>query len=77
MSITIERQMSPGLFIAHTRSIRGDEGRAMWTLRKLRKSQKCVVTGKQLTKGELHYGPVGNMDYRGWRVHRDWFESQS
>lgn len=77
MSIIVERQMAPGLFVAHTQSIRGDEGHAMWTLRKLRKSQKCVVTGKPLTKGEFHYGPIGNMDYRGWRVHRSFFEDDA
>lgn len=76
MTITVQKHITPGLCIAHTQSIRGSEGRAMWTLRKLRKSQKCVATGAQLNKGEFHWGPVGNMDYRGWRVHRDFMESQ-
>lgn len=72
--ITVDRKMADGLYVISTTSIRGDEGHAMWTLRKLRKNSRCVQTGKPLLKGEEHYGPIGNMDYRGWRVHREYVE---
>lgn len=76
MAITVERMLAPGLFSVSTTSIRGEEGRAMWSLKKLRKDSPCAATGKQLRKGELHYAPIGNMDYRGWRVHRDYMEGE-
>jgi hypothetical protein len=64
------RKMSDGLFVIDT------AGQCdMWTLRKLRKPSKCVATGRQLVKGERHYGPVTNGDHRGWRLHREYVEN--
>ena len=65
----IVRKMTDGLYVIAT----GEHG-AMWTLRKLRKDTECMATRAQLHKGEEHYGPVGNMDYRGWRLHKEFVE---
>lgn len=75
MGITVERKLAEGLYVVWAETIRGVEGRAMWTLRKLRKKSRCVETGKTLNAGEQHYGPIGNMDYRGWRVDREFIET--
>lgn len=68
----IVRCMAEGLYVIET-----GRDQAMWTLRKLRKNTHCAATRQSLLKGEAHYGPVGNMDYRGWRIHRSWVESQA
>lgn len=74
MAIEIIRQLAEGAYVAETTDIRGRCGTSLWTLRRLRKDTLCAQTGKPLKKGEQHYGPLSNNDYRGWRVHRDWFE---
>lgn len=71
-SFPVVRKMDSGLYV-----IRTGMDRDMWVLRKLRKSSKCVATGKQLTKGEQHYAPITHKDHRGWRLHRDYVEAQT
>jgi hypothetical protein len=67
----IVKKMSDGFYIIETH---GET--AMWTLRKLRKVTHCSATRNTLNKGEYHYGPVGNMNYRGWRIHRQFVEER-
>lgn len=69
----VQKKIADGLYVIRVGEC-GDP--AMWTLRRLRKQSKCVATGKRLEKGEQHYGPIGNMDYRGWRIHREYVEQQ-
>lgn len=70
----VVRKMADGLYVIETGSARES---AMWTLRKLRKTAHCAATRLILNKGESHYGPIGNMDYRSWRVHRQFFEERA
>lgn len=76
MAIEIIRQLTEGAYLAETTDIRGRTGTSLWTLRRLRRSTVCAQTGKPLAKGEQHYGPLSNNDYRSWRVHRDYFEKR-
>jgi hypothetical protein len=70
----IVRKMADGLYVIET----GEQAHpTMWTLRKLRKTTHCSATRKTLNKGELHYGPIGNMDYRSWRIHRQFVEERA
>lgn len=66
----VVKRMSDGLYV-----IDAGRDRDMWTLRKLRRESKCVATGRQLSKGELHYGPITNGAHRGWRLHREYVEN--
>lgn len=75
MAIDVIRKIIDGAYIAETTDIRGRSSTSLWTLRRLRKKARCVQTGKELAKGESHYGPLSNNDYRSWRVHRDYFEN--
>lgn len=68
----IVRRMADGLYVVETKG-----HSAMWTLRKLRKKTHCSATRVDINKGEVHYGPIGNMDYRGWRLHREFVEARA
>lgn len=70
----VVRKMADGLYVIETGT---DRRAAMWTLRKLRQRTHCSATRHTLNKGELHYGPVGNMYYRGWRIHRQFVEERA
>jgi hypothetical protein len=67
----IVRRMADGLYVVET----GGHS-ALWTRRKLRKNTHCSATRTDLRKGEMHYGPIGNMDYRGWRIHKNFMEGE-
>ncbi len=74
MAIEIIRKLTEGAYIAETHDVRGRVGTSLWSLCRLRKDTRCAQTGKRLLKGEQHYRPLSNNDYRSWRVHRDYFE---
>lgn len=65
----IIKRLTPGVYLIST-----DGKRALWTLRKLRKTQQCAATRKRLSRGEAHYGPLGNMLYRMLRLDREYVE---
>jgi hypothetical protein len=53
------------------------EGRpGLWTAGKLRKNNWCAATGEKLLKGEVHYRPIGNADYRMRRLARSYVEAE-
>lgn len=58
-------------------SILVDGRKALWTLRTLRRDTRCAVTKVELLKGEKHYGPVTNADFRMLRLHRSYVETQT
>ncbi len=50
-------------------------GRQLWTICKVRKDHKCVITGKPIKKGEQAYRPITNGGNRYERIIPEFFEA--
>ncbi len=50
-------------------------GRQMWSLCKVHKDHKCVITGKPIAKGEQAYRPITNGGNRYERIVPEFFEA--
>ena len=50
-------------------------GRQLWSICKLRKDHKCVMTGKMIKKGEQAYRPITNAGNRYERISPTFFEA--
>ena len=52
-------------------------GRQLWTICKVRKDHKCVITGKAIKKGEQAYRPITtNGGNRYERIVPEFFEAK-
>lgn len=67
--VAVLDQVAPGLCTVEFEGRRG-----LWTTGKLRKDNWCAATGAKLLKGETHYRPIGNADYRMRRLARSYVE---
>jgi len=50
-------------------------GRQMWTICKVRKDHKCVMTEEPIKKGEQAYRPITNAGNRYERISKAFFEA--
>ena len=50
-------------------------GRQLWSICKLRKDHKCVMTGAEIKKGEQAYRPITNAGNRYERIAKAFFEA--
>ena len=50
-------------------------GRQLWTICKVRKDHKCVMTGVEIKKGEQAYRPITNGGNRYERIAQAFFEA--
>lgn len=50
-------------------------GRQLWSLCKVRKYHKCVITGEEIKKGEQAYRPITNAGNRYERIAKAFFEA--
>ncbi len=50
-------------------------GRQLWTICKIRKDHKCVITEKLIKKGEQAYRPITNGGNRYERISKAFFEA--
>ena len=50
-------------------------GRQLWTICKVRKDHKCVITGVEIKKREQAYRPITNGGNRYERISEAFFES--
>lgn len=50
-------------------------GRQWWTICKVHKDHKCVITGKPIKKGEQAYRPITNAGNRYQRIAKAFFEA--
>ncbi len=50
-------------------------GRQLWSICKIRKERKCVMTGKLIKKGEHAYRPITNKGNRYERIAQAFFEA--
>jgi hypothetical protein len=49
--------------------------RQLWTICKVRKDHKCVMTGKSIKKGEDAYRPITNRGNRYERISKAFFKA--
>jgi hypothetical protein len=50
-------------------------GRQLWSICKVRKDHKCVMTSEQIKKGEQAYRPITNGGNRYERIAQAFFEA--
>ena len=66
------KEFGEGLFgLEHRRY-----GRQIWSLAKVRKQHKCVLTGQMIEKGEQAYLPITNAGNRYERISQAFFEAK-
>ena len=67
------KQLGEGLYsLEHIRW-----GRQLWTICKIRKDHKCVITGKLIKKGEQAYRPITDGGNRYERIAPAFFKAKN
>lgn len=51
-------------------------GKQLWSICKVRKDHKCVMTGKLIKKGGQAYRPITNAGNRYERIDKTFFETK-